>query len=672
MLKYLPSLTVRKRYIGDHDHAVLATRASGTGNSARSLVYADGILLSNLLGNGANYTPRWGLVTPEEIERVDVLYGPFSAAYPGNSAGAVVDYVTRMPTRLEAHVKLQGFSQRFRQHGSAGRFGGGAASASVGSKEGAWSWWINANRLDSEGQPLSFATRRLTEGAVGVAGVPVTGFVAGRNPRNEPWWILGDSGQTRTTQNHAKLKLAYDVSPTLRASYAFAHWHSENTRTAHSYLRDAAGNTVSSGTVNIDGWDHLLTAADFPQGRSQLTHSTHGFSLKSHTQGTWDWEAAASVYSYDRDRVLSSGTTAPGVTSARAGETRMDGSGWHTLALKGVWRPQGLQGEHIAEFGAQHDAFKLRTSVARDADDTLYRGDATLRSLWAQDAWRFAPDWKAVFGARAEHWRAFNGAYVSTAAGAPAAMSPSERDETHISPKAAVSYRASDDLKLKASLGRAVRMPTVTELYQVRNNDPALRPERSWTTEWTAERALAAGLLRGTVFAERTVDALYSQTSTAGITSIQNVGAIRTLGLELAGQADNVAVRGVDVSGSLTYTDSRIVRNDLFPASVGHWQPRVPRWRANLLATWRVDDSWRLTLGSRYSGKQYGTPNNVDPNGASYTGFSRFWVTDVRAQYRIDKSWTASLGIDNLNNATYWAFHPYTQRTVHAELRFDL
>ncbi len=58
VLKYFPSLNVRKRYIGDFDHAVLATRASGTGNSARSLVFADGILLSNLLGNGASYTPR--------------------------------------------------------------------------------------------------------------------------------------------------------------------------------------------------------------------------------------------------------------------------------------------------------------------------------------------------------------------------------------------------------------------------------------------------------------------------------------------------------------------------------------------------------------------------------------------------------------------------------------
>jgi iron complex outermembrane receptor protein len=34
-LKYLPSLLVRKRYIGDYNHAVLSSRASGTGNSRR-------------------------------------------------------------------------------------------------------------------------------------------------------------------------------------------------------------------------------------------------------------------------------------------------------------------------------------------------------------------------------------------------------------------------------------------------------------------------------------------------------------------------------------------------------------------------------------------------------------------------------------------------------------
>ena len=69
-LKYFPSLLVRKRYVGDYNHAVLSSRASGTGNSAHSAVYADGILLSNYLGNGVDelgFPPRWSLVTPKEI-----------------------------------------------------------------------------------------------------------------------------------------------------------------------------------------------------------------------------------------------------------------------------------------------------------------------------------------------------------------------------------------------------------------------------------------------------------------------------------------------------------------------------------------------------------------------------------------------------------------------------
>src|SRR3954467_15354856 len=80
-IKYLPSLIVRKRNFGDQQ-AVLATRTSGLGQSARSLVYADGVLLSTLIGNNnSNAAPRWSMVAPEEIARIDVLYGPFAAAY---------------------------------------------------------------------------------------------------------------------------------------------------------------------------------------------------------------------------------------------------------------------------------------------------------------------------------------------------------------------------------------------------------------------------------------------------------------------------------------------------------------------------------------------------------------------------------------------------------------
>src|SRR6476661_1380607 len=100
-LRYFPSLVVRKRHIGD-TQAPLATRTSGVGSSARSLIYADGVLLSALIGNNNSFaSPRWGMVSPEEIDRVDVLYGPFSAAYPGNAIGAVVTLRRGCPTSLK-------------------------------------------------------------------------------------------------------------------------------------------------------------------------------------------------------------------------------------------------------------------------------------------------------------------------------------------------------------------------------------------------------------------------------------------------------------------------------------------------------------------------------------------------------------------------------------------
>src|SRR5688500_13641146 len=122
-------------------------------------------------------------------------------------------------------------------------------------------------------------------------------------------------------------------------------------------------------------------------------------------------------------------------------------------------------------------------------------------------------------------------------------------------------------------------MPTVSELYQggiaasgvLVKNDPALRPEKSWTSERTAERDDGHGMLRLTAFFEHTRDALYSQTNvsvTPNVTNIQNVDTIRTRGLELAWQQADLGIAGLELASSLTWTDSTIIRNDKFPASV--------------------------------------------------------------------------------------------------------
>ena len=98
----------------------------------------------------------------------------------------------------------------------------------------------------------------------------------------------------------------------------------------------------------------------------------------------------------------------------------------------------------------------------------------------------------------------------------------------------------------------------------------------------------------------------------------------------------------------------------------------MPAWRGNVLANYRWDDKLSTSLGARYSGHQFGSLNNADTNGYSYTGVSKFIVADVRAVYKIDRHWTVAGGIDNLNNYKYWNYHLYPMRTFFGELRYDL
>lgn len=691
-LKYLPSLLVRKRYIGDYNHAILSTRASGTGNSARSAVYADGILLSNYLGNGiangSNYAPRWGLVTPEEIERVDVMYGPFSAAYPGNSAGAVVDYVTRMPTQLEAHVKAGFASQPFDLYNTHQTFNSWQTSASIGSRSGDWSWWIDVNRTDSQGQPLTFTTATVASGTPGRAGTPVVGFVPGLNTTNTPWYILGTGTQYHTIQDHAKLKLAYDFSPTVRATYTLGWWQNSAEGRPETYLSNAAGMPVYTGAINILGRSFTLAPTAFPITNDQQTHVMHGLSVKSNTQGEWDWEVAASLYDYSTDQQRQPTIALPQAAFGGAGTLQdQGGTGWNTLAARGTWRPQGVGGAHILDFGVGRAAYELgilkRNVFGNWLDGpptTLVSnvgGDSQIYDAWVQDAWSFAPKWKAVLGLRYEDWKADNGfTQVATSA-----IAYAPRSQSDVSPKAALAYQLSDDTVLKGSLGRAVRFPTVGELYGATTggalsfiNDPFLKPEKSWTSELSAEKDLGNGLARATLFHETTDDAIFSQLipGSTTVSRAQNIAKVRTTGFELAYTGEDVLMRGLDLGGSLTFADSKTVENPGNPASVGKWQPRVPRWRSTVFATYKPDARWAFTVAARYSGKQYSTLDNSDVNGFAYTGVSKYFTVDLRVRYQIARQWSAAFGIDNANNYQYWNFHPYPQRTYTAELRWDL
>ena len=347
----------------------------------------------------------------------------------------------------------------------------------------------------------------------------------------------------------------------------------------------------------------------------------------------------------------------------------------------------------MVDFGAQQDNYKLRYLTSNIAGNwttdpagsvaSEVGGRTQLQSLYAQDTWRFAPDWRAVLGLRAEQWRATQGL---TRFSASSSQAFADRSENHISPKGALSWKLDAQAFVKYAVGRAVRMPTVNELYGATSttnsqyiNDPNLRPEKSWTQELSYEKNLDKSQWRVTAFAEDTRDGIYSQSvidAAAGnrtISRVQNVDRIQTRGLEGAFTVNGWGLPGLDLTGSLTYADSVIQANQGFVATpgdtLGKMQPNIPKWRATLLAAYRWNAEWSTSLAVRHSGQQFRTLNNSDVNGYAYMGVSPFTTVDLRARWQISPKLVAAFGIDNLNNDKFWNFHPYPQRSYTAELK---
>ena len=160
-------------------------------------------------------------------------------------------------------------------------------------------------------------------------------------------------------------------------------------------------------------------------------------------------------------------------------------------------------------------------------------------------------------------------------------------------------------------------------------------------------------------------------TATAGCTFIQNLDHVRTQGIELATEWQDVGIHGLDLLANATFTDAEILKNDANPAFEGNKPLRIPRTMLKGVATYHQGNNITYSLAARYSGRQYNTLDNSDNNPGVFGGTSKFFVMDVKANYKFAKGWTAALGVDNLNNYKAYVFHPYPQRTGYLQLKFD-
>ena len=689
-VKYLPSLIVRKRHIGD-TQAPLATRTAGLSASARSLIYADGALLSALIGNNnTSASPRWSAVSPQEIARIDVLYGPFSAAYPGNSIGAVVNITTRLPDEFEGTVTVGASVQTFDLYGRRDTYPAYQAGVTIGDRFGRLALFASYDHVTSRGQPLGYVTAVVPTTA-SATGTVVTGAPPDLNRTGQPIRVLGASGIEDQGQDRVKVKAAFDLTDRVRVTYVGGLFLNRTNSSAETFLTGiASGAPAYAGSLNIDGRAYSVAASAF-SGSVYVTdqrHWSHALSATG-TGKRFDWQVIGTRYAIDRDEQRIATTALPAAASSGAGTiTRLNGTGWTTLDAKAVWRSDDA-GTNALSFGAHWDQFRIASNRYATTDwiagapgalNLQSLGKTRTTAVWAQDAWTVVPGVTLSVGGRYEWWRASDGVNFSLSP-AISAIQP-KRSASTFSPKASLAWEPAKGWKAQLSFGQAWRFPTVGELYQIVTTpvpavpNPDLRPERARSFELALERRDTKGSVRLSVFSEAVKDALISQSGLLNggptvATFVQNVDRTRARGVEFAVVRTDLLPR-FDLSGSATYADATTRADAAFPAAVGKRIPTVPQWKATAVATWRPVDGIALTAAARYASRLYGSLDNSDVVGNTYQGFYKYLVVDLRAQFSVAKNYTLGIGVDNVNNDKYFLFHPFPQRTFHADLTIKL
>ncbi|WON72935.1 TonB-dependent receptor [Nitrosospira sp. Is2] len=720
VLKYMPSLQIRQRYVGD-PNGVLGIRGADMFSTARNMVYADGLPLHNFLQASFNGAPRWSMVGPNEIDSVDIVYGPFSAEYSGNSIGGVVNIKTRMPRKQEFYVESSLFIQPYKLYGpDKGTFIGDRQYVSYGNRiKDQFTVFLAYNRLEAQGHPQSYFIDNtgLSNDPTG-SPVPVTGGIRTPDTRGTPSIIYGDTGPEKVNTHLFKGKFGYDITADLQAIFTVAY--EDRTRNQNRPQNYLAGTTTGApywggpaipccapGDASLGGTRFDVVQRGLGGSQDKRETLNLGLQLRGALTPNWNIDTTISYFDVLKDIRASAFFNASDPGNTGAGQLQdFKKFSWLNYDLK-LSAPVLLGNEKVSFMAGYHfDQYNLSFRQYSLLDyATLTRGalqpgrnndgQTSTHAMFAQSAFRFLPGWDVTVGVRQEWWAATKGVVGSTPV--------PDRDESALSPKVSLGYEPGQ-WKYRYSFGRAHRFPVIAELYQslssptsILTANALLKPENGVHHNFMIEYGLPKGYIRVNAFRDDIKDAIQQVQTVSGVlttSAFQNIDQTSTTGVELIFDQRRILGSKFDFMFNGTWMNAKVDKGPLVDFTApnhplplqgqpgpdsfnltGKQRIRLPHWRANFFATYNATEAWDISLSGRYTSDSFNDLDNRDRVNNVFGAQSDFFFMDFKTSYRHRfqnglKS-RFSFGISNLNNDKAFVFHPYPQRTYLVEAAFS-
>ena len=524
IVRMAPGLQVRRRFIGD-TNGVVASRGSTNFQTAHTMLFLDGIPLSNLTQTKWNGAPRWTQIAPNSIESIKVMYGPFSAQHSGGSFGSVIDVKSKMPDNFEMHMDATGFMQESDRFGRDETLWGHKEFISAGDRFGDFAISGFFNHIENQGQPQMFDVQTATTEAAEIEALgarpvdagfkqtkwdtqeanitkqfatptEVTGLPYGQNTDGQTTLITGDSGIEETINDLYSLKMSYDLTENLRAMFNinfedFERKTGIDDLAARNYLSgqgvwgDGDATTGDTGDViSQNGAFYIPTKRSYGASRYAPSESvrqtlSYGFNLSGQINDDWSIDTSASYFDAFKDLSYKPDFSPLALKDDEIGEGEIEDKEmwWATFDFKlatdhflgdkdlgFMWGYQYHQADlNTTVYNSDNIVAKEQSSVKQDSS-----GETQLHSGFAQLDYDFLGDFNVMAGARFDYWSTSGGRNIKNGWGSynlPETPGEWDREQTRVSPKASISW-APNEFSARYSFSRAYRFALAQELYE--------------------------------------------------------------------------------------------------------------------------------------------------------------------------------------------------------------
>jgi len=668
VLDQVPSLYLRDGALGQSQGTSGTSGMSLRGiDQNKVLILLDG----QPIQDGRSGKVNWRIPFVEDIARVEVVPGAFSSLYGSNAIGGVISIITKQPEKREFTAKVtKGWSDASGEDASL--YFRDKLDNGLGVVAG-----LGYQNRDS--YINDFVVKTPVSGA---AGTPVSGAQAITTRDGAPAYLVGDKGTTPWHSANATAKLFYNLNAHDRIYGGIAYQETNQGYTQfNTYLRDAVGAPVSSGTLGINGQRVTLTESNFVNNSPLHEAAMRYFAGYDGTVGN-DYLLKIDLAKIDRAYSFTMANTTATWNSGAGTLTDTPNSGIDgTVQLS---FPLGAKHFLVTGLALHRDfanqkAYTLsnwRNPDSRTAVTGGYNGDSVTTSVFAQDEISAADALKIYLGGRLDQWETRGDNFQNTAP-AGATLYP-VRSVSAFSPKVSAVYKPTEAATLRASFGKSFRAPTNEDMYTTSTvnglttqGDPNLQPERGKTWEMGGELRLTEKTrATATYYETQLSDLIYLKQITPLVLSQRiNAGKAKVRGIELG--ATTRLASWLEADANYAYIDSKVLENISDPLSVGKRLTDSPKNIAGIGLT-AQQGAWSGTLNTRYVSHNFFTARNTDVVEGVPTSYDAYTVVNTKLGYEFSRSVKGTIAVNNLLNRKAYSFFLLPSRNVTAGMDFFL